>query len=332
MPHRLAIFDSKPYDEESFRKANEKFGFDLTFFEARLSKETAVLASGFEAICLFVHDVVNTELADILYRHGVRLLALRSNGYNHIDLAATKDNIKVVRVPRYTPYAVAEFAVGLMLSLNRKLHLAYWKTRTNNFSLVGLLGFDMHGKTVGIIGSGLIGSIVARLLHAFGMKVLIHDQRINQELVKEINCTYTDLDTLFRESHIISLHCPLTPETYHLINKETISKMRPNALIINTSRGGLIHTHDLIEAIKSKNIAGAALDVYEEEERFFFEDLSHSFIDDDTLARLMTFPNVMVSAHQAFFTQEALAEIAETTLTNTKKYFEKAPLENEVKG
>ncbi len=331
MPQRLAIFDTKPYDEESFREANDTYGFELTFFEPRLSKETAILAAGFEAICLFVHDLVNAELADTLYHHGVRLLALRSNGYNHIDLAATKDRLKVVRVPRYTPYAVAEFTVGLMLSLNRKLHLAYSRTKANNFSLVGLQGFDMHGKTVGIIGSGLIGSIVAKLLHGFGMRVLVYDHRVNNDLIKEIDCFYTDLDTLFRESHIVSLHCPLTHETHHLINAATIRKMRPGALLINTSRGGLIHTHDLIDALKSKHIAGAALDVYEEEERFFFEDLSHSFIDDDTLARLMTFPNVMVSAHQAFFTKEALQEIAHTTLSNTKKFFDKTPLENEVK-
>jgi D-lactate dehydrogenase len=330
MKNRLALFDSKSYDEQSFRQVNEKYGFELTFFEPRLSKETAILAKGFEAICLFVHDTVDAQLVDTLCHFGVRLLALRSNGYNHIDLKATKDKLKVVRVPKYTPYAVAEFTVGLMLSLNRKIHLSYWRTRTNNFSLVGLQGFDMHGKTVGIIGSGLIGSIVARLLHAFGMNVLIYDQRVNQDLVKEIKCTYTDLETLFKESHIITLHCPLTPETHHLINASNLAKMRPEALIVNTSRGGLIHTNDLIQGLKTKQIGGAALDVYEEEERFFFEDLSHSFIDDDALARLMTFPNVLVSAHQAFFTQEALEEIAETTLMNVIEFNEKRPLKNEV--
>jgi D-lactate dehydrogenase len=331
MRKKIAMFDTKPYDTLAFQKANEKFNFDITYFEPRLSKETAPLAKDFPILCLFVHDAVNAELAAILKQQNVELLALRCNGYNHIDLKATKDCMKVVRVPKYSPYAVAEYAVTLLLCLNRKVHQAYWRTRTNNFSLVGLQGFDMHGKTVGVIGSGQIGAIVVRLLTAFGMRVLVHDQRKNEALETETKCIYTDLDTLYRESDIITLHCPLLPDTHHMINKDSIAKMKTGVVLINTSRGGLVNALDLVEALKSKKVSGAGLDVYEEEDRFFFEDLSSSFIDDDTLARLMTFPNVLISAHQAFFTDEAMQEIAETTLENIDCFCNNKPLLNEVR-
>lgn len=332
MYKKIAMFDTKPYDELFFRKANEQYNFDITYLEPRLTKETAALVHDFPVICLFVHDHVNAELAEILSAQNVQLIALRSNGYNHIDLKAAKDRLKIVRVPKYSPYAVAEYTISLLLCLNRKIHQAYWRTRTNNFSLVGLQGFDMHGKTVGVIGSGQIGAIVIRLLTAFGMKVLVHDQYVNEALVAETNCTYTDFDFLCKHSDIITLHCPLLPETHYLINKDSIHKMKDGVILINTSRGGLIHSRDLIDALKSKKVGGAGLDVYEEEDRFFFEDLSTSFIDDDDLARLMTFPNVVVSAHQAFFTEEAMREIAATTLSNIHCFFENMPLQNEVKN
>jgi D-lactate dehydrogenase len=330
MEKRIAFFDSKPYDIQAFDSANKHFGYHITYFEPKLTIETAPLAQGFPVVCLFVHDIVNRELANILTQSGVQLLALRSNGYNHIDLRAAAGKLSVVRVPKYSPYSVAEYTIGLILSLYRKLHTVYLQTRANNFSLKGLQGQELHGKTAGVIGSGQIGSIVVRLLTAFGMKVLVHDIMKNEQLVKETKCIYTDLETLYKEADVISLHCPLLPENKYLINKRSIAQMKEGVMIINTSRGGLVHTGDLIEGLKSKKIGGAALDVYEEEERFFYEDLSPSFIDDDVLARLMTFPNVFVSAHQAFFTDEAVREIAHTTLSNIRCFFEGKPLQNEV--
>ena len=235
-----------------------------------------------------------------------------------------------MRVPKYSPYSVAEYTIGLILSLYRKLHTVYLQTKGNNFSLRGLQGQELHGKTAGVIGSGQIGSIVVRLLTAFGMKVLVYDVKEDKSLVNDTHCHYTDLNTLLAESDIITLHCPLLPENHHLINKQTMAKMKEGVVIINTSRGGLVHTGDLIAALKSKKVGGAGLDVYEEEEQFFYEDLSHSFIDDDLLARLMTFPNVFISSHQAFFTKEAVHDIAQTTLLNIRSFFEGKALENEV--
>ena len=330
MKKRIALFDSKSYDIEAFDEANKKFGFDITYFEPKLTAETAPLAKEFPVICLFVHDIVNGKLANALTKLGVQLLALRSNGYNHIDLRAAAGKLKVVRVPKYSPYSVAEYTIGLILSLYRKLHTVYMQTKTNNFSLKGLQGSELHGRTAGVIGSGQIGSIVVRLLSGFGMRVLVYDVMRNEKLVQDTKCIYTDLDTVYKESDIITLHCPLLSENKHLINKKSISKMKDGVVLINTSRGGLVHTSDLIAGLKSKKIGGAGLDVYEEEERFFYEDLSHSFIDDDLLARLMTFPNVFISSHQAFFTQEAVHDIAKTTLSNIKCFYEGKPLQNEV--
>ncbi len=331
MSGKIAVFDTKPYDRHAFDEANKQLGLEITYLESKLTKETAPLTKGFSVVCLFVHDFVNKELMQILYDNGVRLIALRSNGYNHIDLEASWGKIRVVHVPKYSPYSVAEFTLALMLALNRKLYLSFNRTRANNFSLVGLEGFDMHGKTAGVIGAGQIGSIVVRLLSAFGMKVYVYDSWINETLINETKCIYTDLNTLYKESDVITLHCPLTGTTHHMINDTSINLMKENALIINTSRGGLIRTQDLVEGLKSKRIAGAALDVYEEEERFFFEDLSESFIDDDVLARLMTFPNVIITAHQAFFTKEALNQIAETTLNNVQRFYAGQELANEIK-
>jgi D-lactate dehydrogenase len=330
MEKKLALFDTKPYDEEAFEAANTTYGFDITYFEPRLTLETALLADGFPAICLFVHDIVTKELVDKLARRGVKLLALRSNGYNHIDLQAAAGKLKVVHVPRYSPYAVAEYTIGLILCLARKLHTIYANTRGNNFSLKGLQGFELHGKTAGVVGCGQIGSIVVRLLSAFGMKIYVHDVARNERLIQDTGCIYTDLDTLYKECDIISLHCPLFPQNKYMINQTSIAKMKDGVIVINTSRGGLVQTHDLLEGLKSKKLGGAALDVYEEEERFFYEDLSQSFIDDDLLARLLTFPNVVVSSHLAFFTKEAVHDIVHTTLSNVKTFFDGEPLKNEV--
>jgi D-lactate dehydrogenase len=328
---KIAVFDTKPYDRHALDLANKEVGLEITYFEAKLTKETAPLTNGFQVICLFVHDFVDKELMHTLYDNGVRLIALRSNGYNHIDVESSWGKIRIVHVPKYSPYSVAEFTIALMLALNRKLYLSFNRTRTNNFSLIGLEGFDMHGKTAGVVGAGQIGSIVVRLLTAFGIKVYVHDNWVNEALVHETKCIYTDMNTLYKESDIITLHCPLTSNTHHMINYASINLMKENALLINTSRGGLIRTHDLVEGLKSKKIAGAALDVYEEEERFFFEDLSDSFIDDDVLARIMTFPNVIVTAHQAFFTKEALKQIADTTLNNVHRFYSGRELVNEIK-
>lgn len=326
MERKIALFDAKPYDKTSFEIENSSFHFDITYFETKLTKQTATLAKGFPVICIFVHDHIDKELMEILYEQGVRLITLRSNGYNHVDIASSSGKIAIVHVPRYSPYAVAEFTVATMLALNRKLYLSYARTKLNNFSLNGLVGFDMHGKTVGIIGSGQIGSIVVKILSAFGMRVLVYDVYQKEELVRETGCEYTSLSNLLAESDIISLHCPLTKENHHLINKKTLHEMKKGVLLVNTGRGGLIHTSDLIDTLKSQQIGGAALDVYEEEERFFFKDLSSSFIDDDVLARLMTFPNVLLTSHQAFFTKEALEQIAKTTLQNVLFFYEKKPL------
>ena len=327
---RIAFFDAKAYDKQFFDEINRTFNFDISYFDTRLTLQTTPLAHNHSVACLFVHDSVDESIAQALYAQGVRLLALRSNGYNHINLEATRNLFPVVRVPKYSPYAVAEYTVGLLLSLNRKIHHAYWRTKTFNFSLGNLMGFDMHGKTAGIIGTGLIGSIVAKLLAGFGMRILAYDPYPSEKLIQNTPLTYVDQDTLFRESDVITLHCPLMPDNKHIICQKSLELMKDGVLLVNTSRGGLIQTPDLIEALKQKKVAGAALDVYEEEDRFFFEDLSSSFIDDDVLARLLSFPNVIVTSHQAFFTEEAMRDIAKETMANIDAFFQKKPLKNHV--
>jgi len=330
MKEKIAFFDTKPYDKIYFDRFNKQHNFEITYFETKLSQETALLARGFPVLCLFVHDKVDAQLATTLANMGVKHLALRSNGYNHIDLKSVYEKISVTRVPNYSPYAVAEHTITLMLTLNRKTHLAYWRTRMNNFNLNGLLGFDMHGKTAGVIGTGHIGAIVTRLLNAFGMRVFAFDVHKNKALEQE-GVEYADLNTLYKNADIITFHCPLTPETKYMVNKDSIARMKDGVILVNTGRGKLIHTTDLIDGLKQKKIAGAALDVYEEEEKFFFEDLSGSFIEDDVLARLLTFPNVIITAHQGFFTQEALTQIAQTTLENINCFFKKLTLQNEAR-
>lgn len=312
----VAVFSSKPYDRDSLTSANAAHGHELEFFEAALTPQTCGLAEGFEAVCVFVHDQVDARLLRCLAGQGVRVVALRCAGFNNVDLAAARSlGIQVVRVPAYSPYAVAEHAVALMLTLNRHTHRAYNRVREGNFALNGLLGFDMHGKTVGIIGTGRIGSVLARILHGFGCVLLGHDQRENPDCLA-LGMRYVDRDTLLAESDIISLHCPLTPQTRHMIDVHSIQRMKRGVMLINTGRGALVDTAALIAGLKSGHIGALGLDVYEQEENLFFEDHSNEIIQDDLLERLLTFPNVLVTSHQGFFTREALTAIAQTTLEN----------------
>ncbi|MBL8829833.1 MAG: 2-hydroxyacid dehydrogenase [Planctomycetaceae bacterium] len=313
---RVAIFSTKPYDQQFFTTANERHSFELTFFEPRLTIETVGLAADFEAVCAFVNDRLDAPLLERLARHGTRLIALRCAGFNNVDLAAAERlGIRVVRVPAYSPHAVAEHTVGLILTLNRKLHRAYSRVREGNFSLQGLLGFDLFERTVGIVGTGQIGAVVANILHGFGCRLLGFDPFPNPACAS-IGVKYVALDELLAQSDIITLNCPLTPATRHLINAESIAKMKPGVMLINTSRGAVVDTPATIDALKSGQIGYLGIDVYEEESAYFFEDFSQDGIDDDVLARLLTFPNVIVTGHQAFFTSDALKCIAETTLQN----------------
>ena len=330
MAYKIAFFVAKPYDISSFDQVNKDFNYDIKYYKGHLNKNNLVLTQGTDAVCIFVNDTADAEIIDGLAKNGVKLLALRCAGYNNVDLAAAKGKMKIVRVPAYSPYAVAEHAVALMLSLNRKIHRAYWRTRDGNFSLHGLMGFDMHGKTAGIIGTGKIAKILIKILKGFGMNIVAYDLYPDYAFAEEQGITYTTLDELYKQSDIISLHCPLTDKTKYLINDISICKMKDNVMIINTGRGLLIHTNALIEGLKNKKIAAAGLDVYEEEGDYFYEDKSDKIIDDDVLARLLSFNNVIVTSHQAFFTKEALHNIAETTLLNIKAFMENQPLANEV--
>lgn len=329
--YTIAFFDTKPYDEASFNQVNENYQFELKYFKGHLNKNNVILTQGADAVCIFVNDIADAEVIEAMHKNGVKLLALRCAGFNNVDLATAQGKITVVRVPAYSPYAVAEHAVALMMALNRKTHRAYLRTRDGNFTLNGLMGFDMHGKTAGIIGTGKIAKILIHILRGFGMNILAYDIYPDYNFARENQVVYTSLDELYHSSDIISLHCPLTDESKYMINDYTISKMKDGVMIINTGRGQLIHTNALIEGLKNKKIGAAGLDVYEEESEYFYEDKSDKIIDDDVLARLLSFNNVIVTSHQAFFTQEALSNIAHTTLQNMKDFFEGKPLENEVK-
>jgi D-lactate dehydrogenase len=325
---RIAVFDTHGFDRTAFTRANERFGHELTFFEPRLDRTTAALSEGFPVVCAFVNDRLDADALPVLQRCGVRLIALRSAGFNHVDLATAKQlGLAVVRVPEYSPYAVAEHTVGLMLTLNRKFHRAYARVREANFALDGLEGFDLHGKTAGIIGTGRIGSVLAHILHGFGCQLLGYDI-VRQPALAQIGLRYVELPELYRESDIISLHSPLTPQTLHLINADALAQMKRGVMLINTSRGGLLDTPALIAALKTGHVGSAGLDVYEEEAGVFFTDLSDRVLQDDVLARLLTFPNVVITAHQAFLTQEALANIAETTLANVRAFERGEPLQH----
>ena len=330
MAYKIAFFGAKPYDIASFDKVNEKYNYDIRYYKGHLNPNNVVLTLDTDVVCIFVNDTADAAVIDAMVDNGVKLLALRCAGFNNVDLKAAKGKLPVVRVPAYSPYAVAEYSLALMLSLNRKIHRAYWRTRDGNFSLNGLMGFDMHGKTIGIIGTGKIARILIRLLKGFGMRILAYDLYPDMKFAGEEGISYVSLDELYRESDIISLHCPLTDQTKYMIDKDSIDKMKEGVMIINTGRGQLINTNDLIEGLKEKKIAAAGLDVYEEEGEYFYEDKSDKIIDDDVLARLLSFNNVIVTSHQAFFTKEALHNIAETTLQNIEDFRCHRPLVNEV--
>ena len=329
---KVAVFGTKPYDREFFMEANKSFGHDIIFFEPHLTPETCSLASGFDTVCVFVNDKLDADILKALNKYGIKLVALRCAGFNNVNLiTAAELGIAVVRVPAYSPQAVAEHTAALILSLNRKLHRAYARVREGNFSLEGLLGFNLAGKSVGIIGTGKIGTAFAKIITGFGCKVLAFDPYPNPEC-KAIGVIYTDPPSLFTESDIISLHCPLTPETHHFINSDAIKKMKTGVLLINTSRGAVVDTKAVISALKSGKIGYLGLDVYEEEEDLFFEDLSNEVIQDDVFARLLTFPNVLITGHQAFFTEEALTAIAETTMSNITAFEKNGSCINQIRA
>lgn len=322
----IIFYDSKPYDIESFTNENKEFNFNLKFLEFKLTTESVELAKGYDIVCVFVNDELTETIVNRLYDLGVRLIALRCAGFNNVNLKTAYSKIKVCRVPAYSPYAVAEHGLALIMTLNRKTHKAYNRTKESNFNIGGLVGFDLYGKTVGVIGTGKIGQKFVNIVQGLGMKVLAYDKYPNESLDLE----YVNLDRIYKESDIISLHCPLLKDTEHLINRESIEKMKPGVMIINTSRGGLINAKHLIWGLKTKKIGSAGLDVYEEEGDYFFEDFSDDIISDDILARLLSFPNVLITSHQAFLTKEALKNIASTTLNNIKKFNDKGSDFNEV--
>jgi D-lactate dehydrogenase len=329
---KVAVFSTKAYDRKFLSAANSPTQHELIFFEPRLNRDTAILAAGNPAVCVFVHDQVDAPTLELLASRGTRLVVLRCAGFNNVDLqAAANLGITVVRVPAYSPYGVAEHAVGLILSLNRKIHRAYNRVREGNFSLDGLLGFNLHERTIGIVGTGKIGLILGQIMKGFGCNLLAYDVYQNPEL-EALGGKYVELPELFANSDIISLHCPLTPETHHLINAEAIEQIKSGVMLINTSRGALIDTQAVIEGLKSGKIGYLGVDVYEQESELFFEDLSGEIIQDDIFQRLTTFPNVLITGHQAFFTAEALHNIAETTFANIADVEHGRPCANEIRA
>jgi D-lactate dehydrogenase len=323
---KIAFFDTKPYDRLAFDQYVDKYDVEIKYFEAKLNEDTVALATDSDVVCAFVNDILNEAVINALVDMGINLLALRCSGYNHVDFEAADNKLHIVRVPAYSPFAVAEHAIALMFSLNRKIHRAYIRTRDNNFNINGLTGFDFHGKTVGVIGTGKIGRIFIDICKGLGMKVLAYDPYPSE--IQGVK--FVELTALYQESDIISLHCPLTKETHYIINDHAIQQMKEGVMLINTSRGALVQTEHLIQGLKSRKIGAAGLDVYEEESEYFFEDFSAEIIDDDILVRLLSFNNVLITSHQAFLTKEALSNIAETTLENVKAYQEGKPLVNEV--
>jgi D-lactate dehydrogenase len=317
----VAVYDTKPYDRDYLTAAARAEPLDLRFHDFRLEAGTAFSAEGAQAVCVFVNDDVRRRTLESLVRHGVRMVALRCAGFNNVDIESAKEfGIAVTRVPSYSPHAVAEHTIALILTLNRKTHRAFNRVRELNFSLNGLVGFDLHGKTAGIVGTGKIGRIAAQILRGFGMRVLAFDPFPNSDWALQNGVDYVETETLFRQSDIVSLHAPLTPETDHIIGTDSIALMKRGVMLINVSRGRLVHTKALIEGLKSGHVGGVALDVYEEEEGVFFEDLSGEVLQDDELARLLSFPNVLITSHQAFLTQEALGEISRVTIENLRRF------------
>ena len=325
-PIKIAFFDAKEYDKNSFMDSNSNDEFEIKYYETRLSEDTCPLAEGCDAVCVFVNDDVNSTVIDKLTDMGVKLIALRCAGYNNVDIEYAYGKIHVVRVPAYSPYAVAEHAMALLLTSIRRIHKAYIRTKDFNFSLNGLTGFDLHGKTVGVVGTGKIGRIFIDICRGFGMNVIAYDKFP----ASDSGIEYVSLDEIWKKSDIISLHCPLTEENRHMIGYDTIDKMKKGVVIINTSRGALIDSEALLDGIKARKIGAACLDVYEEESNVFFHDYSNHIVNDDTLARLISMPNVIVTSHQAFLTNEALSNIADTTLNNIREFFDKDTCSNEI--
>ena len=323
---RIAFFDAKDYDRNSFDQAADRERFDIRYYETRLTKETCALADGCQAVCVFVNDDVDAGVIGELEKRGVRLVALRCAGYNNVDIQQAYGRIHVVRVPAYSPYAVAEHAMALLLTSIRRIHKAYIRTRDFNFSLSGMTGFDLNGKTVGVVGTGKIGRVFIQICRGFGMHVIAYDKFPTPDSGIE----YVTLDELWQRSDIISFHCPLTDENRHMVNADTIARMKKGVVLINTSRGGLIDSEALVEGIKSRQIGAACLDVYEEEANVFFHDYSGHIVDDDTLARLISMPNVILTSHQAFLTKEALGNIAQTTLKNIEDFLQNGMSPNEI--
>jgi D-lactate dehydrogenase len=327
----IAVFSTKSYDQEYFEKYNDTNNYSFSFFETALNKDTANLSIGFQVVCVFVNDNVDKDTIEILSKNGVELIALRCAGFNNIDIeAALSKNIKVVRVPAYSPEAVAEHALALILTLNRKTHKAYNRVREGNFSLKNLIGFNIHGKTIGVIGTGQIGKTFCRVMKGFGCRIIAYDISKSQELM-DLGVTYLSLNEVFQQSDILSLHCPLNEHTKHIVNEQSIALMKEGVMIINTSRGALINTVDVIKGLSDKKIGYLGIDVYEQEENLFYEDLSERIIQDEHLLRLNSFPNVLITSHQAYFTKEAMEEITTTTLENIKAFEKNIVLENEVK-
>lgn len=318
---KIAFYDTKPYDKIWFKPLAKEHNFDITFFETKLSRDTAILATGNDAVCIFVNDEADKEILDILHEVGVKTILLRCAGYDNVDLKAAEGRFDVMRVPSYSPAAVAEFALTLLLAVNRNVHRAYQRTRDFNFSINGLMGMTLKGKTIGIVGTGKIGQAMIDVLQGFGMKILAYDPYP----VEGLKAEYVTKEELFKRSDIVSFHCPLTDETRHIVNADTIKMMKQGSIIVNTSRGAIVDTTALVEALKAGKFAGVALDVYEEEDEYFFEDRSNEIISDDELSRLLTFPNVLITSHQAFFTTEAMRAIAETTLNNFEASLKNEP-------
>ncbi len=323
---KIAFFDTKSYDKASFEQLGLDNNIEFKFYDTKLNEDTVRLASGFDGVCIFVNDTADKAVIDALYEYGIKIIILRCAGFNNVDLKAAEGKITVVRVPAYSPYAVAEHTMALILTSVRRIHKAFVRTKSFNFSLSDLTGFDLYGKTVGVIGTGKIGKIFINICKGFGMNVLAYDKFPD----KNADLNYVELDELFEKSDIISLHCPLTDDTYHIIDKQSIDKMKRGVLLVNTSRGALIDADALLDGIKSRKVGGACLDVYEEESDFFFEDYSSHIVEDDVLARLISMPNVLVTSHQAFLTEEALANIAQTSIENVLEFFETGKCKNEV--
>lgn len=325
---KIAFFDTKDYDREMFDKYNSEYNYEITYFKTKLNEETAVLATGFDVVCIFVNDSANKVVLEKLKSLGVKLIALRCAGYNNVEISHLPSGLGVVRVPAYSPYAVAEHTAGLLLALDRKVYKSYQRTKKYNFSLDGLLGFDIHGKTVGVIGTGKIGKVFINIMNGFGANVIAYDVYQDKKAEEELNFKYTTLDEIYKNADIISLHCPLTEENHNMINKDSIAKMKKGVILLNTSRGKLINAKDLVECLEKGMIGGVGLDVFEDEEEYFLNDMSNSYIRDAELSILLSMPNVVITAHQAFFTKEALEKIVSTTLSNIKEYIETGKCEN----